>query len=326
MMEEDLEGFAPKIAEVEQVMKDREAHIEDTKEKMNSVEDTIFGKFCDSIGVSNIRQYEERELKTQQDREKKKLDFENQINRITNQLEYERKREDQLMANVQKFERAVQDDEDALETAKKIEAQQMSEIDGDMRDVDKLKQNKGFLKSQCDKFEDEVNAARREVAGVVKEMQSANKGINQLEAAVEQEKADRHSLLKHCKMFNIPIPMSKGNLEDIDDDGQNDDPSIELSNSQPSHVIYEKEAKIKINYSGLDENLIDNLDNDDVKKVEKTLEKQINELQATITKIQAPNMRAMQKLDEAREKLEETNKEFDNARKKAKQAKINFER
>ena len=112
---------------------------------------------------------------------------------------------------------------------------------------------------------------------------------------MEQEKADRHSLLKHCKMFNIPIPMSKGNLEDIDDDGsQNDDPSIELSNSQPSHVIYEKEAKIKINYSGLDENLIDNLDNDDVKKVEKTLEKQINELQATITKIQAPNMRAMQ--------------------------------
>ena len=84
------------------------------------------------------------------------------------------------MANVQKFERAVQDDEDALETAKKIEAQQMSEIDGDMRDVDKLKQNKGFLKSQCDKYEDEVNAARREVAGVVKEMQSANKGINQV--------------------------------------------------------------------------------------------------------------------------------------------------
>ena len=59
------------------------------------------------------------------------------------QLEYERKREDQLQANVQKFERTVQDDEDALETAKRIEAQQMSEIDGDMRDVDKLKENKG---------------------------------------------------------------------------------------------------------------------------------------------------------------------------------------
>ena len=193
-----------------------------------------------------------------------------------------------------------------------------------MRDVDKLKQNKSFLKSQCDKSEEEVNAARRDVGGVAKEMQTANKAINQLEAAVEQEKADRHSLLKHCKMFNISIPMSKGNLEDIDED--QDEASIDVSNSQPSHIIYEKEAMIKIDYSGLEEGLTELDDNDDVKKVEKTLEKQINELQATITKIQAPNMRAMQKLDEAREKLEETNKEFDNARRKAKQAKMNFER
>merc|ERR1719322_675466 len=113
--------------------------------------------------------------------------------------------------------------------------------------------------------------------------------------------------------------MSKGNLDDIEEDGgggNNDDPSIDVSNSQPSHIIYEKEAKIKIDYSGLEEGLTELDDNDDVKKVEKTLEKQINELQATITKIQAPNMRAMQKLDEAREKLEETNKEFDNARRK----------
>jgi structural maintenance of chromosome 1 len=58
--------------------------------------------------VTNIRQYEERELKTQQEREKKKLEFENQINRISNQLEYEKKREEQLSQNVEKFERTVQ--------------------------------------------------------------------------------------------------------------------------------------------------------------------------------------------------------------------------
>jgi structural maintenance of chromosome 1 len=60
--------------------------------------------------VTNIRQYEERELKTQQEREKKKLEFENQINRISNQLEYEKKREEQLSQNVEKFERTVQVD------------------------------------------------------------------------------------------------------------------------------------------------------------------------------------------------------------------------
>merc|ERR1711922_127621 len=65
---------------------------------------------------------------------------------------------------------------------------------------------------------------------------------------------------------------------------------------------------------------------DDVRKVERTFEKQISDLNATIHKIQAPNMKAMQKLDEAREKLEMANKDFDTVRRKAKQAKQNFER
>ena len=47
--------------------------------------------------------------------------------------------------------------------------------------------------------------------------------------------------------------MRKGRLEEIDDD--NEDPSIEMSSSQPSHVIYEKEEKIKIDYSGLNMSL-----------------------------------------------------------------------
>merc|ERR1719278_485478 len=324
-MKEEFSEFGPRIRIIEVSMEKRERQIDETKEEMNNVEDKIFGKFCKNIGVANIRQYEEKELKTQQDKEKKKLEYENQINRIINQLEYERKREDQLLANVQKFERTVQDDEDGLETAKKIEQVQMSEIDEEMRNVDKLKQQKSYLKNQCDKFEEDVNSARRDVGTVAKELQSSNKAINQLEAAVEQEKSDRHSMLKHCKLFGVKIPFKRGNMDDIDDE-QGEDPSIEVSNSQPSQIIYEKESHIKLDYGELEEGLTELEDNEDVKKVEKTLEKQISELEATITRIQAPNMRAIQKLDEAREKLEETNKEFDNARKKAKTAKMNFER
>merc|ERR1719210_211499 len=322
-MRDELEGYEPVIKEIEEILHQREKEIEDIKEKMNTVEDRIFKKFCESIGVSNIRQYEERELKSQQDREKKRMDFENQINRISNQLEYERRREEQLLTNVQKFERTVQDDEDALETARKIEQTQMGEIDTDMKDVDKLKQNKSYLKGQLDKLEEDVNIARKDVGSVAKELQSFNKAINQLEAGIEGERAQRHSLLKQCKMDNIQIPFKKGSLDELDEGG--DDESMDQS-TQPSHIIYEKEAAIEINYSSLEEGLTEVDDADDVRKVEKTLEKYISELQATITRIQAPNMRAMQKLDEAREKLEETNKEFDSARRKAKQAKMAFER
>ena len=69
-----------------------------------------------------------------------------------------------------------------------------------------------------------------------------------------------------------------------------EDPSIEVSSSQPSHVIYEKEEKIKIDYSGLTDNLQDLDDGDDVRKVEKNLEKQINEVANTIQRIQVRNI------------------------------------
>ena len=73
---------------------------------------------------------------------------------------------------------------DALETAKKIEQTQMGDIDTEMRDVDKLKQTKSFLKGKMDELEENVNAARKDVGSVSKELQAANKAINQLEVYV----------------------------------------------------------------------------------------------------------------------------------------------
>merc|ERR1712073_107189 len=75
-MRTSLESFEPTIQEIETSMKKRDKVIENTKEKMNTVEDRIFSDFCKKIGVENIRQYEERELKSQQEKAKKKLEFE----------------------------------------------------------------------------------------------------------------------------------------------------------------------------------------------------------------------------------------------------------
>merc|ERR1712012_26319 len=321
-MRGDLEKFAPAIREIESSMKKREKVIENTKEKMNTVEDRVFSDFCKKIGVKNIRQYEERELKSQQEKAKKKLEFENQINRITVQLEYEQKREEQLQQNCRKFERMVDDVEDQLETSRKNEVDKKNEIDKELMEVEKLKSERTYLKEQVDKLEEDVDVAKKEVSGVQKELASINKAISQLESSLENERSNRHTILKQCKMDSINIPMRKGRLEEIEDE---DDPSIDVSASQPSHVIYEKEEKIKIDYNSLNSSLKE-CEEDDVRRIEKRFEKTISDLMATIHRIQAPNMKAMQKLDEAREKLQEANKDFETVRKKAKTAKNNFER
>lgn len=76
-------------------MRTRDIEIQSMRGRMNSVEDDVFADFCRQIGMTNIRQYEERELRSQQERAKIRLDFENQKNRIMSQLDFERTKDTQ---------------------------------------------------------------------------------------------------------------------------------------------------------------------------------------------------------------------------------------
>ncbi|XP_046994754.1 structural maintenance of chromosomes protein 1A isoform X1 [Schistocerca americana] len=320
------ENFGPTIAEIERTMRNRDQQIQEIKENMNNVEDIVFASFCSQIGVANIRQYEERELRTQQERMKKRMEFENQKNRILNQLEFEKTRD--TRNNVLRWERAVQDDEDDLETAKQAEQKQMADIERDMRSLDSLKSERMSKKAEVDNMEEEIGKARREMGGIAKDIQAAQKQVTALESKIEQRRADRHSILKQCKMEDIAIPMQRGNMEDIAQEtstGDNTETTSE-TNSLSTQQIYDRESRIVIDYGQLPDNLKELDDADDVKKMDNKLSKAINDLQNTIQRIQAPNMRAMQKLEMAREKLHETNEEFENSRRHAFKAKQKFER
>ena len=135
------------------------------------------------------------------------------------------------------------------------------------------------MKSEVDKAEESCDSAKSEVSKITKQ-------INQIEASLDKERASRHTILKQCKMDGIGIPMRKGRLDDIDDDGE--DASIEMSSSQPSHIIYEREEKIKIDYSGLNGSLQDLEEADDVRKVERTFEKQISDSTPPSTRSRHP--------------------------------------
>ena len=58
-----MRNYAPASTEIEKTMRERDTLIQNVKERMNRVEDTVFAEFCSQIGVANIRQYEERELR-----------------------------------------------------------------------------------------------------------------------------------------------------------------------------------------------------------------------------------------------------------------------
>lgn len=94
-LDEEMKKYGPQFEAIEKSMQNREQEIEEIKLKMNSVEDVVFSDFCREIGVKNIRQYEDRELRAQEERKKKRFEFEKQINKITSNLDFERSKDTQ---------------------------------------------------------------------------------------------------------------------------------------------------------------------------------------------------------------------------------------
>jgi len=92
-------------------------------------------------------------------------------------------------------------------------------------------------------------------------------------------------------MEDIAIPMLHGNMEDIADDLSTTNTSETNNDSSVStQQQYEREKKITIDYALLPENLKD-VEEEDTKKTTEKLTKIINDLQNTIQRIQAPNMK-----------------------------------
>ena len=52
---------------------------------INEAEDGVYADFCQRIGVDNIREYEERQLKVAQEESAARLQFQTQIARLTHQ-------------------------------------------------------------------------------------------------------------------------------------------------------------------------------------------------------------------------------------------------
>lgn len=81
-------------------MEKRDEYIQEIKENMNNVEDKVFAAFCRRLNCKNIRQYEERELVAQQERARKRAEFEQQVDAINTQLDFEKQKDTKSIKNI----------------------------------------------------------------------------------------------------------------------------------------------------------------------------------------------------------------------------------
>jgi len=152
-----------------------------------------------------------------------------------------------------------------------------------------------------------------------------------VECKLESKKADRNGIYMFSKLECINLPLESGNLENLvrgasQNDDENDDTAEGDSFLRQSQRSYENDNSIKPNFSMLDDDL-KNLDEpEQIKKKENEFQSQIDHKKEILRKIQAPNLRALEKLDEVKDRLKNTDSELTTIRNESKNAKNEFEK
>ncbi|XP_020611608.1 structural maintenance of chromosomes protein 1A-like isoform X1 [Orbicella faveolata] len=334
VIKKELDTLQPKREKLLLSMAARSEEITNTEKRMNRVEDQVFRGFCEQINVENIRQYEEKQLKAQQERAQRRLEFSNQESRLMNQLEYERGRD--TKGQLKKLEESMATDEEEIEKLRGEEKEKLKIIERETSILEKLRLEKSAVKSQIDEKDLEIKEVKKGLMHHMKEVTSLQKQMTAMETQLEQKRADRHSLLKSCKMEDIFLPFKKGGMNDIDlgepsasqpetSSQESSSTEVNSASTQGAKITYEREANLVIDYSSLSRNLKQLDDPAEIRNMMNELTNKVNKLQTTLQRIQAPNMKALEKLDGVSSRFQETSAEFEQARNKARKAKIEFE-
>jgi len=323
-----IEELEPEFEKYRRSIEKREKDISHVSKKLNAVQDEIFAVFCESIGVENIRQYEEKQLKAVQEKQEKRLEFTKQQSRLQNQLDYLQSRD--YFAQIKKLEKSITAEEKEIEKLRDFEKAHLEEIDQDTGELERLRLEFGSTRKKIEDKEHEVKEIRKSLAAITKEEASLQKKVTSKERLLEEKLADRHSFFQQCKMEDIKLPLKKGSLNEVSDQtsssqAEDDDGSESIGSSQAARRIFEKESQIEVNFHKLPKKYKELSDAKEIKATLQELESRNSKLEATLSRIAAPNMKAIDRLDDVQARLKETHNEFENVRKRARKAKMEFE-
>ncbi|KAK0400039.1 hypothetical protein QR680_003319 [Steinernema hermaphroditum] len=315
--------------------------LDNEQKKRDSLTDEIFSEFCKRTNIQDIRKYEEQQVKLVEEHQKVIKNFDTEIDRLSNELEYlssednlgrEKIEEDRVNA----LERQLK----ALKAKASAEDEKVKAFETECEDI--RKELAGHREKVKEK-EVVVNAAKKELQSTEQERTSIDRSILQYEQLKVRKQQLRHSLLSACKMEGIEVPLLNGySFADfmIQDDSAMDAENLSQSqsaegSSQSSQLhssqrfvrsVYDNEERIKIDYKDLPTKYQRLEDENEIKKLVEKWSKEVSDAQTQIAKLNAPNTKVAERMEQVKARENEMTAESEAARKKAKKARQLFEK
>ncbi|KAJ3410001.1 Structural maintenance of chromosomes protein 1, partial [Chytridiales sp. JEL 0842] len=322
----EIDDIRPRLEAMVAEIEDKQAECSSLEAIIHQVEDQVFKSFCRKMGVADIREFEEGQGAARQEAEQKRLEFETNKAKYSNQITFERNQSNEAQARIERLEASLEEDQANLTAFNEEREGYTVTIDKYTAEIEEYQTLLDECNEELETRKGSVETARQQLATVTKQAESQAKAIAGKEAQIDKINAEKWAIFRKCKLEEIKIPLHDGSLEDISLDAidramQNEDSmDVDEGDGSESQTSYKAMLEnLQVDYSGLKKEHKQNGNYE----VDAEFQESIKNISSDIEKM-APNMRAQEKFDDVEAKLRATTDEFENARKEAKAAKDAF--
>ncbi|XP_061375307.1 structural maintenance of chromosomes protein 1 [Gastrolobium bilobum] len=289
---EEIERISPELQKLNDAVDKRNGEILRLENRINVITDRIYKDFSQSVGVSNIREYEENQLKVAQNVAEERLNLSSQLSKLKYQLEYEQNRD--VSSRIQELESSLSSLENDLKRVQNKEAEAKKAAEKATEEINQFKEEAKEWKSKSEDCEKEIQEWKKRASAATTNISKLNRLINSKEAQIEQLILQKQEILEKCELEQIILPT----VSDPMDTGSST-PGLVFDFDQLSRALKDRRHS----------------DRDKIEvEFKQKMDALISEMERT-----APNLKALDQYEALLEKERAVTEEFEAVRKEEKE-------
>ncbi|KAL5561912.1 hypothetical protein UlMin_031659, partial [Ulmus minor] len=293
-IDEEIHRISPEIQKLKNAIDKRGTEINRLEKRMNEIVDRIYKDFSRSVGVANIREYEENQLKDAQNNAEERLSLSSQLSKLKYQLEYEQNRD--MDSRIKELESSLCALENDLKQVQKRESEAKLSAEKAIGEINRWQDEVQEWKSKSEECEKDMQEWKKRASAATTSISKLNRQINSKETQIEQLIAQKQEIVENCELEHISLPI-------ISEPMETDDSSI------PGPVL---------DFSELNRTYLQDKRPSEREKLETEFKQKIDSLIAEIDRT-APNLKALDQYEALKERERAVTEEFEAARKEEKE-------
>nr|XP_023886387.1 structural maintenance of chromosomes protein 1-like isoform X2 [Quercus suber] len=290
-IEEEIKLINSELQNSNSAVDRRSIQINRWEKDINEIVDHIYKEFSKSVGVANIREYEENQLKAAQDMAEERLSLSSQLSKLKYQLEYEQNRG--MESRIKELESSISALKNYLVQIKDREDKAKSTADKASVEIIGYKKEVQDWKTKLEECEKEMQDWKNQTSKATTSISKINRQISSKETKIEQLKSRMQEIVDMCELGQISLPRS-----DL----------METESSRAGPVF---------DFSQLNRSLLRDRRPAEREKLEADFKQKMDALISEIERT-ALNLRALDQYEALKEKERAVTEEFEAARKEEK--------